>query len=110
QLRRCRARQPIPAQDARPSAGDETGRRRASGSDPRQGAAAIHVQFSVGRNSLPAMNITKRQQVLAIAAAAIVGFFVLDKLVITPLTRSWKERSTTIADLRKSNAQGREHL
>jgi len=52
------------------------------------------------------MNINKRQQVLAIAAAAIVGFFVLDKLVITPLTRSWKERSITIADLRKSIVQG----
>jgi len=56
------------------------------------------------------MNINKRQQVLAIAAAAIVGAFVLDKLVITPLTKSWKERSTTIADLRKSIAQGKSTL
>jgi hypothetical protein len=56
------------------------------------------------------MNINKRQQVLAIAAAAIVGAFVLDKLVITPLTTSWKERSTAIADLRKSIAQGKATL
>jgi hypothetical protein len=52
------------------------------------------------------MNINKRQQILAIAAAAIVGAFVLDKLVITPLTKGWKERTATIADLRKSIAQG----
>jgi hypothetical protein len=56
------------------------------------------------------MNIHNRQQILAIAAAAIVGFFILDKLVITPLSKSWKERSTMIADLRKSITQGKATL
>jgi hypothetical protein len=53
------------------------------------------------------MNINQRQQILAIGAAAIVGVFILDKLIITPLTKSWKERSTAIAELQKSVAQGR---
>jgi hypothetical protein len=56
------------------------------------------------------MKIDKRQQVLAVAAVALVAFFVLDKLIISPMTQSWKERSTTIAELRKSIAQGRSTL
>lgn len=56
------------------------------------------------------MNINKRQQLLAIAAVALVGFFVLDKLVIGPMTVSWKDRSATIAKLRESIRQGRSTL
>jgi hypothetical protein len=51
------------------------------------------------------MKISNRQQILAIAAIAIVAFFVLDKLVIGPLTESWKSRSAAVAELRKSIAQ-----
>lgn len=56
------------------------------------------------------MKIDKRQQLLAIAAVALVGFFVLDKLVVGPMTQSWKERSAKIAEMRKSISQGRAML
>lgn len=56
------------------------------------------------------MNINKRQQLLAISAVALVAFFVLDKLVISPMTASWKERSATIARLRESIRQGHSTL
>ncbi len=56
------------------------------------------------------MNINRRQQLLAVAAIGVVGFFALDKLVISPLTKSWKERSTAIAQLRKSISQGQSTL
>jgi hypothetical protein len=52
------------------------------------------------------MNINKRQQLLAFSAIAVVGFFALDKLLISPLTQSWKERSAEIEKLRKSISQG----
>ena len=42
------------------------------------------------------MNLNKRQQLLAILAIAAVGFLVVDKLVLTPLTLSWKARSERI--------------
>ena len=51
--------------------------------------------------------IDNRQQMLAIAAIAVVAYFVLDKVVISPMARSWKERSAMIAQLRNSIAQGR---
>jgi len=47
-----------------------------------------------------------RQQLLTILAAVGVGLFIADKLVFTPLVAGWKERSTRIAELRKSVAQG----
>ena len=52
------------------------------------------------------MKIDNRQRLLAIIAIAIVGLFVLDKMVFTPLTESWKSRSERIAQLRKSIEQG----
>jgi hypothetical protein len=52
------------------------------------------------------MKIKNRQQVLAVAAALGVALLVSDRLVITPLTRAWKERATRIADLKKSVSQG----
>ena len=52
------------------------------------------------------MNLTKRQQLLAILAIAAVGIFVADKLVITPLTLSWKARSVRIAKLKDLVSDG----
>ena len=46
------------------------------------------------------MNLNKRQQLLAILAIVAVGFFVADKLVITPLTNSWKARTVRLAKLK----------
>ncbi len=52
------------------------------------------------------MNINNRQQLLVIVAVAAVVLLLGDRLVVTPLTRSWKERSQKIASLKKSIAQG----
>jgi hypothetical protein len=52
------------------------------------------------------MKIDTRQRILAIAAIAIVALFALDRMVITPLARSWKNRSTELANLRKSIEHG----
>ncbi len=52
------------------------------------------------------MNIDKRQQLLTILAITAVALWAGDKLVLSPLTRSWKERAARIVELRKSVAQG----
>lgn len=52
------------------------------------------------------MRIENRQRVLAIAAIAGIALLASDRLIISPLTRSWKERSTRIAELKKSVSQG----
>jgi Tfp pilus assembly protein PilO len=48
-----------------------------------------------------------RQQLLVIAASAIVVLFVCDKLVLPPLIAAWNQRNTQIADLRKQVAHGK---
>jgi hypothetical protein len=48
-----------------------------------------------------------RQQLLAFAAIGIVALFLADKLILAPLSDSWKKRADEITKLRKSNAQGR---
>jgi hypothetical protein len=53
------------------------------------------------------MNPDRRQKLLAIAALGVVAVFALDKLVLTPLTNSWKARTEAIAELRKAIAAGR---
>ncbi len=53
------------------------------------------------------MKPENRQKFLLIAAASIVGLYLLDSFVVSPLAASWKERSETIAKLRKDIAQGR---
>ena len=53
------------------------------------------------------MNPDKRQKLLLLLAAAVVAIFATDKLVITPLTKSWQARTAAIAELRKSIAAGR---
>jgi Tfp pilus assembly protein PilO len=52
------------------------------------------------------MNINNRQQLLAILAIAAVAIWAGDKLVVSPLTRSWTARVKQIAELRKSVSQG----
>lgn len=53
------------------------------------------------------MKINNRQQLLAVVAILAVAFLLLDRLVFTPLTASWKARSQKIADLQKSIRQGK---
>jgi hypothetical protein len=52
------------------------------------------------------MNLNKRQHLLAIFAIVAVGVFVTDKLVLTPLTLSWKARSGRIAKLKEQVSNG----
>lgn len=52
------------------------------------------------------MKIENRQQLLGIAAIVIVGLFALDRVVIGPLTKSWKARSQRIATLQKQISDG----
>ena len=52
------------------------------------------------------MKINNRQQLLTIAAVAVVAFFAADKLVFTPLSHAWSARSKRVADLRKQVAEG----
>ena len=53
------------------------------------------------------MNIkTHRQRLLSILAIAVVALWAGDKLVLSPLTNSWKQRALQIDELRKSVAQG----
>ena len=52
------------------------------------------------------MKIDNRQQALAILAAVAVTLLVGDRLVLTPLTSTWKERSARITELTKSLNQG----
>jgi Tfp pilus assembly protein PilO len=56
------------------------------------------------------MNLNKRQQLLAILAIVAVGLFVVDKLVITPLTNSWKARTVRLAKLKEDVREGTETL
>lgn len=56
------------------------------------------------------MNLNKRQQLLAIFAIVAVGLFIADKLVFTPLTRSWKARSEHITKLKEQVRDGAETL
>jgi type II secretory pathway component PulM len=47
-----------------------------------------------------------REKMLLIGAGVCVGLFILNWLLITPLTASWKHRATRIEDLRKSLQDG----
>ena len=53
------------------------------------------------------MSSQARQRNLLIAAALLLILFIGDKLVVTPLLASWKERSTRIVDLRKKVEHGK---
>lgn len=52
------------------------------------------------------MNLTQRQQGLAIVAIAALGLLIGDRLVFSPLTKAWKERAARIATLKHSVARG----
>ena len=52
------------------------------------------------------MNITKRQQLLAIVAIAALAVLVGDRLVLSPLMATWKQRASRIADLKRSVNEG----
>jgi translation initiation factor IF-2 len=52
------------------------------------------------------VNPGNRQQLLAIVAGAAIVLLLGDRLVISPLTRAWKERSQKIATLKKDITQG----
>jgi hypothetical protein len=56
------------------------------------------------------VKIDNRQQMLAIVAIAAVALLLGDKLIVTPLTKSWKARSTRIADLKKSIDRGKQMI
>ena len=56
------------------------------------------------------MNLNKRQQIMAVVAIALVALYVADKLVLTPLTNSWKARSSRIAELKEQVRDGTETL
>src|SRR5689334_4506202 len=57
-----------------------------------------------------AVKIENRQQVLLIAAIAVVGLLLLDRVVLRPLSASWKARSTQIAELQKRISDGKATL
>lgn len=53
------------------------------------------------------MKIKNRQQLLTVAAIAVVALFAADKIIITPLTAFWKSRSKAIADLHEKVRRGK---
>ncbi|HVY71579.1 MAG TPA: type 4a pilus biogenesis protein PilO [Verrucomicrobiae bacterium] len=58
------------------------------------------------------MNVTpqNRQQILTVVALAAVALWLGDRLLFTPLAKSWQDRSARIVELRKSIAQGKQLL
>jgi len=54
------------------------------------------------------LDLKNRQHLLGFIAAVAIGLFVADKVILTPITNSWKTRSKRIATLRQqvSDAQG----
>ena len=53
------------------------------------------------------MNPAQRQRLLMIVTLAVVGLYLADLIVFTPLGRLWSERSARIATLRRQVADGR---
>lgn len=56
------------------------------------------------------MDSNKRQIILKLAAGAVVGLFLLDRLVLTPIFDSWKSSSERTAALRAKVTRGRQLL
>ncbi|HOW68191.1 MAG TPA: hypothetical protein P5186_02165 [Candidatus Paceibacterota bacterium] len=52
------------------------------------------------------MNLGNRQQLLSVVAIAAVVLLAGDRLVFSPLTKMWKERTSRIQQLKKSVSQG----
>jgi len=53
------------------------------------------------------VKIKNRQQMLVLAAGAVVALFIADKVVIEPLIGSWSQRAKDIATLHKKVDEGR---
>jgi len=51
-----------------------------------------------------------REIILKVAAGAVIGLFVLDRLVLTPALGAWKSQSERLADLTKKVERGRQLL
>lgn len=56
------------------------------------------------------MKISNRQQMLVLVAGAVVALLAADRLLLTPLTASWKARTTRITELRKQLSEGQSLL
>lgn len=61
------------------------------------------------------MKTDNRQQALTIVAITAIALLLGDRLVFTPLTKTWKDRAARIVELRKKVSQGaltleREHV
>jgi Tfp pilus assembly protein PilO len=56
------------------------------------------------------VKIKNRQQILTIGAVVVVGIFLADKLIISPLGQAWTSRSKRVAELRKKVADGNQLL
>lgn len=52
------------------------------------------------------MNLNARQRLLAVLAIVAVGLWLGDRLVFTPLVKSWQARTVRLTTLRKSVTQG----
>lgn len=52
------------------------------------------------------MKFQNRQQLLGAIAVAVVALLAADRLVLSPLLRTWSSRSARLADLKKSVNQG----
>jgi len=51
-----------------------------------------------------------REAILKIAAGAVIGLFVLDRMVVSPALAAWKSQSEHLADLTKRVERGRQLL
>lgn len=56
------------------------------------------------------MTIKNRQQILVLIAGTVVALLAADRLLLTPLTKSWKARSARIVELRKQINDGQSLL
>ena len=56
------------------------------------------------------MQNKSREAMLKIGAAAVIGLFLLDRLVLSPFLGSWKQQGERIADLRQKVQRGRQLL
>jgi hypothetical protein len=52
------------------------------------------------------MNLTTRQQRLSLIALLLVGLLVVDRVLLPPLIRAWKDRAARLATLKKNVTQG----
>jgi hypothetical protein len=56
------------------------------------------------------MNLTRRQQLLGLLAILVLALLAGDRLLYSPLSRSWKARALRVAELKKSVTQGTQLL